>query len=64
VLGVHMMTVSRWERGVLQPDRFRVMLLEALSLHFVTHDQCLKARYFAMPLRVFWRAVFLNSPIV
>lgn len=32
LLGVHPMTVSRWERGVLNPDPYRAILLEAASV--------------------------------
>lgn len=31
LLGVHPMTVSKWERGMLQPDHYRAALLAAFA---------------------------------
>jgi transcriptional regulator with XRE-family HTH domain len=51
ILGIHTMTVSKWERGALEPDPRQVIILNALAGTKADFPSVLES---AGPLKCLW----------
>lgn len=58
LLGVHPMTVCKWERGVSFPNEMQVFLLEMCGNHIKSLSIPFARRYHSLSLKEFWRAMF------
>lgn len=54
VLGVHMISVSKWEREISEPSYFHIMLMDAMWKHSPRKE----FKYKSVSLLHFWHEIF------
>lgn len=60
LIGMHSMTVSKWERGIAHPKKLPLFLLRAMHKHCLLRDPSQMRDYASMSLDEFWRTVFAS----